>query len=953
LVRLKVLIADPKVDVGGLNLDPRVMQIFRSVILRWKKSIIRPIYFEKVVSLCKEEEELESSNTKEAGNDKTSKTGRNSSMKSQTSSPGAGKQAEASLVTSEMLSACLDIFTALTEEAPENDFLADNADQLQAVLGSCFRHVCDSDSLDIRLKIRKFIVGLYRTSVRRIHVYEQVLLFINASLEKLIFESERLDNEKGADSSIAEFSLQIIEEVSRHSTDYFMTFSSSLLSLGNRLVKKHLADTTAKQRQGASHSQQSGLSGIPQMYATPTAGILDEACVEDLSFGMSSVTTKPAPPKHGSHSRDAMAVGSPLRSLVVILRMLGASDMPFVFSEDRKSLFHIISSILDGSDNVQLLMTAVKVVGTWLLADRSGGAALTVKERSSFLWKIASFDFFNGLPDVDAQPLADLVAHYVITFFGRKWGGNENDEDNLQIHGNTGEGLIQKCSENEDIILNKSLVACLLNANTRLRHALLHIFRARGSYGFIGVLGEAMQTHDKSSSTPRTASDVLWQLLHSDFEGLGGRCWLVVFVELFLSSSNLLGGIKLDTYGKEKCWLPAPAWKESERSDDGAIDQYVLFCTTLKDQIKAEGNGRLECLDALRSLAQFDISICKMVFNALLPAAWDQISSDGKRLKLLPALEALLARPFHSQLFRQSKINKQDEAPTNAVRMFANSMLELRPMPYLNATLLVSIAENYNCWFEVLTLLERQYAVLIGNPKLAEEKLELAELTLSAMRHCYRQLGDDLWMGLAYESCVIPESRWALSFDLHGMINEASDAYIQLVNRYQRDEESVQGASDFELNMWEARWLECQRELCQQGVVSEFATLSGNQRLLLESAWKSPSPDWDKVRELVASPPLVAAVEKGDPEVKICEILLAVADGKLSDVENSHAQAAQLCLYRWQQLPKISRGSQSHAALLHSFHRLVEIRESGQIMVETSNHSKTGRTLPDLKNLLK
>ena len=86
--------------------------------------------------------------------------------------------------------------------------------------------------------------------------------------------------------------------------------------------------------------------------------------------------------------------------------------------------------------------------------------------------------------------------------------------------------------------------------------------------------------------------------------------------------------------------------------------------------------------------------------------------------------------------------------------------------------------------------------------------------------------------------------------------------------------------------------------------------------------------------------------------MKMSETLLAVADGKLSDVENLHAQTAQLCLYKWQLLPELTSGSMAHASLLHFFHRLVEIRESGQIMVETSNHSN-GKTLPDLKNLLK
>jgi transformation/transcription domain-associated protein len=82
------------------------------------------------------------------------------------------------------------------------------------------------------------------------------------------------------------------------------------------------------------------------------------------------------------------------------------------------------------------------------------------------------------------------------------------------------------------------------------------------------------------------------------------------------------------------------------------------------------------------------------------------------------------------------------------------------------------------------------------------------------------------------------------------------------------------------------------------------------------------------------------------------ETLLAVADGKLSEVENLHAQTAQLCLHRWQLLPNVMSGSHAHGILLQFFHRLVELRESGQIMVETSNHS-SGRTLPDLKNLLR
>ena len=202
-------------------------------------------------------------------------------------------------------------------------------------------------------------------------------------------------------------------------------------------------------------------------------------------------------------------------------------------------------------------------------------------------------------------------------------------------------------------------------------------------------------------------------------------------------------------------------------------------------------------------------------------------------------------------------------------------------------------------------------------------------------------------MTLALESCSLPETKRAASLDVYGMVDEALEAYTGLVELV---ESGTSSPPDLEMSVWEERWVELHREQCQLAVVSEYAKTSENTRLVLECAWKQQ--DWDRVRSLCSSASLVADVESGEPALKMSETLLAVADGKLSDVENLHAQTAQLCLYKWQLLPELTSGSMAHASLLHFFHRLVEIRESGQIMVETSNHSN-GKTLPDLKNLLK
>lgn len=66
---------------------------------------------------------------------------------------------------------------------------------------------------------------------------------------------------------------------------------------------------------------------------------------------------------------------------------------------------------------------------------------------------------------------------------------------------------------------------------------------------------------------------------------------------------------------------------------------------------------------------------------------------------------------------------------------------------------------------------------------------------------------------------------------------------------------------------------------------------------------------------------------------------------QLSEVENLHAQTAQLCLYKWRLLPSVFSGCNAHTSLLHHFHRLIDLKESGQIMVETRYGQKSHSSL--------
>ena len=406
-------------------------------------------------------------------------------------------------------------------------------------------------------------------------------------------------------------------------------------------------------------------------------------------------------------------------------------------------------------------------------------------------------------------------------------------------------------------------------------------------------------------------------------------------------------------------WLPSLRQKAKVKgSAPDAPDVTFGFPLTLTRERAYEGLE--DCLTSISKLAHADYFVCQSLLESLLPAAWSRIPSDESRLVLLPGVESLLSRPYHVQFIRTPWVssaesvlayNGQKSHRTNAIRSFLRAFVKLRPLPVLDTNLLVTLAENYNAWHEILTLLEHQYEVLSEN--LLGVKVEkIKNVILSAIRHCFKRLGEDrIWLSLAVRSCNMPETQHAVSLDMHDMVKGAIESYSGLVDLVETTETTLTlYPNEFEMNLWEERWITLQREMCQLSVVSDYASSSGDPRLLLESAWKSQ--DWDKVRALCSSSSLLSAIENGDPTVKMGEILLAINEGKLSEVESLHVQTAQLCLQKWQLLPNMSTGSGVHSSLMHFFHRLVELRESGQIMAETSNHSKR-RTLPDFKNLLR
>jgi FAT domain len=756
---------------------------------------------------------------------------------------------------------CLSVIAALAKSG--NDaFCETNVALVDDIIALAFANI--NDDVRVQYAIRNLCLSCHtRPSMR-----SKMLI----CLEKVIIES--LDEQRrGSPNKIAEatrpsstrskdrspgpddgsvpmstclFCIDNAKTLCKVHQDSCSKLTSSLLGLLAAYSKAHIQDATAKQRQGTWQSPRQNAPGI--MSPTPTTGILKEMIEAQNYDSFKGVSSRSTPVKESNQ------MNMYVRAMIFAIEILDESGIVQTFTTMRKQFIQIVTSILESSDNIQLLLVCARMVGRWLLANDQHGP-LTTKERSSFLWRLSSFDH-NGLQDdATAQPLADLVAHLM-----------------LQLYSKNGSTL-----NKDDILMSKSLVANLLVAQPSLRASLISTYiQCRG---------------EKSTGIDMSVYVMLWRVLKSDLEGLGGRYWIALCVDLLLLALEA---------------------------------QHTV------------------CIKSMRMLIHGDTVTCQRLFDLLLPLLWRHLPNDKYRVKLSSLLEKVLVRPFHAQFFRHDGGPSQYLRSTNVIRSLLHTLSTLRPLPFISPLVVVSLAENYNAWFEALNMLQLQYPVL--------EHHELGAEILSAMRHCYRQLNEGvLFATIATKSCNMQQSRNALLLDIYGKVNQAVGAYEGLVDLVQSSDGLSPEPSDFEMDLWEERWVDLNRELCQNDVVSDYASSSGSTKLKLHCAWRAQQ--WKAVRSLCTSTELLSSVESGDPCIKLCETLLAVSDGKLTDVENLHAQTAQLCLHRWQLMPKLFSGSHEHASLLHFFHRLVEVRESGQIMVEINNHSSL-RTLPDLKNLL-
>ena len=799
LVRIVLSNAESK-DDGAQDVCRRGIALFKRGVRAWKFDVLRSVYFDKALSGHSDKQinlkENESSVVSKAPSGSSDEVPQN---------PSSNKSKNA--LSTESLVACLELMIALIKYSPHLRFWEENIHRLCNFIITCFSRATLSKNGLLRIQLKCFLVAVFREG----NIPSSMLLqsrFVNVikgQMESILVSGgkgqEKMESSNGSDvnqKNNAEdhdpfddvrcggrfpgfFVVEIIHDVFKNNPRFLDNFISPLIGLGQRLVKGHVQEVATATRRVTSMNSQMISRGVQQCLATPMLGIIEEAT--DLSSGaISAVNDIVLSDDRGM--KEIEDIGTCIRSTIMIVRLLGSqSKLSNLLSSDlRKRYFQLLSTVLDKSDCVSLLLTVVGIVGKWLVNPRS---PITKSERIRFLKKLT----FNQLTEVPAEPLASLVANIILTMKNtfpkriahvrRKRDHEEINESSFPSPSNISTAVV---SDDDTSPLESDI--CVVVDQLAMSYSLTADNERR-----LKLMQSLNDQHDpKIAPTEYFLTDVLLEILHTDIEGLGEKLWLQGVVERMIESCSNDRKISVSAGSpiKEKCSSGLPVCCNENSSDEIGISKIPSYLEFYKELRSLTNSHKYDCLSYLRcigNLAIGDADLCQHLFRNFVKAAWASDKREGTRRLIMEALEMLLAHPQHAQFVYTSRFpfNPKYDSNTllsshgfNIIQGVVSAILDLQPTPEMDVDLLVHIATNFNAWHQVIRILESNLRTCSDSDTKSRIKI--------ALRRCFSAIGeDDISLSISMHSSTLSGTKQALSFELYGMVTEALTSYNAMI----------------------------------------------------------------------------------------------------------------------------------------------------------------------------
>jgi hypothetical protein len=330
----------------------------------------------------------------------------------------------------------------------------------------------------------------------------------------------------------------------------------------------------------------------------------------------------------------------------------------------------------------------------------------------------------------------------------------------------------------------------------------------------------------------------------------------------------------------------------------------------------------------LKEFSLMHISAGDSIWKQYLQNLWSELDSV-KRGELTVEVMKNLARNRSSR-----RCLGYSEIPGYSVQHPSKSLLcaflALSPSPNFPSEFLGAIAADTGVCHEVF------------NTECGQEDNVEESKSVNTMLKILAHLEDrDMGLALVRASCTRSETELAISLESFGHIAKAQQMMLHLLSCENPDNEIVTKA--FDLEQWQSRWIESAKELSQWDALSTYAKDVGNVELALESAVLTC--EWGTVKSLRESPAFASIQERGGVKSKLYDIILSVIELRHGEADRFCMQSVQLALTQWQNNPDICKGSLFHKNLLHSFHRIIELRESATMLEQAHRNPER---MPDL-----
>lgn len=670
-----ILHAAESSDKRMADIGSKASSLFDRIIRDRSEVDIQKVHLEKVASLCSESlASMENSSPDPGDVDGNNDEDTTSSPRKggQSKDDRSGSKKSPKIVALPFLIASVDIFVALLRHG-RCDVLFGDSEMVRTILASCFQQSSGNSKGTEKLQasLKSFVCFFYAS---RQHLSQDLIHNIRCYIERVLMEGGKMfdGTEKNESSSSAQgssssssqnycsahFILESLEELSKDDPSILENFTKSIIILADKLLKDHAAEATMNNKHMTTVKTVGG-SGYQSALSSPVAGIFEEATAV-IRIDSLSKMQEPAPA---------------LLSLVLCIKLVSKSTVPYAFNDSRRAFFDILTTILEQSDNVYVLVSTAKVIGKWLLQqDNLAGGPLTLKERKGLMARLIELDY-RGLPEVAMQPVVDLVASIVLAQHG--WTRDMLEEDQLEVDRRTGllahsdlelmdEEALAECSGAK--ISGNDLLPCLLTGNSKLRRVLVCLFC--------------------SKIPSKKTFEVLFQLLSSNYQGVGEKMWSIVFVDLLLACAHHDGAVvsahkalqlegsvfgralvREDDDGSDgtdepsEHWLPSPALapssappsttkgkgkgraakkkpppskKAASAKPDPFLQKYSSFLTIIEAMRSPKASSRGLCISAIRNIAQCDVLFCQELFQVLIPAAWARMPNNKWRSAFVP-----------------------------------------------------------------------------------------------------------------------------------------------------------------------------------------------------------------------------------------------------------------------------------------------------------------------------